>query len=144
MKPISIAGILLIVFGALALAYQGFTYTHRERVLDVGPIHATKDTQEHIPIPPILGGVAFVAGVVLLVSGGKRSAWEPDRCEDWVARIEPPQQSLRNGLTSASALLIWEVSECYARSQSVLACCFLPSRFMRRTRNWNAWKIAAL
>ncbi|HEY4742518.1 MAG TPA: hypothetical protein VIH76_18110 [Candidatus Acidoferrales bacterium] len=74
MKPISIAGILLIVFGALALAYQGFTYTHRERVLDVGPIHATKDTQEHIPIPPILGGVAFVAGVVLLVSGGKRSA----------------------------------------------------------------------
>ncbi|MGC1686198.1 MAG: hypothetical protein WA734_11305 [Candidatus Acidiferrales bacterium] len=74
MKPISIAGILLIVFGALALAYQGFTYTHRERVLDVGPIHATKDTQEHIPIPPILGGVALVAGVVLLVAGGKRSA----------------------------------------------------------------------
>jgi hypothetical protein len=74
MKPIAIAGILLIVFGALALAYQGFTYTHRERVLDVGPIHATKDTQEHIPIPPILGGIALVGGVVLLVAGGKRLA----------------------------------------------------------------------
>jgi uncharacterized membrane protein len=74
MKPLSIAGILLVVLGALALAYQGFNYTHREKVLDVGPIHATKDTQEHIPVPPILGGLALVGGIVLLIAGGKRSA----------------------------------------------------------------------
>jgi hypothetical protein len=74
MKPLSIAGILLVVLGALALAYQGFSYTHREKVLDVGPIHATKDTQEHIPVPPILGGLAVVGGIVLLIAGGKRSA----------------------------------------------------------------------
>jgi len=74
MKPLYIAGILLVVLGALALAYQGFSYTHREKVLDVGPIHATKDTQEHIPVPPILGGLAVVGGIVLLIAGGKRSA----------------------------------------------------------------------
>lgn len=73
MKPISIVGILLVILGVLALAYQGFNYTHREKVLDVGPIHATKDTQEHVPVPPILGGLALVGGIVLLVAGGKRS-----------------------------------------------------------------------
>ena len=46
MKSMSLVGIVLVVLGALALAYQGITYTHRETVLDVGPIHATKDTQE--------------------------------------------------------------------------------------------------
>ena len=72
MKPISLAGILLVVLGALALAYQGITYTHRERVLDLGPIHATKDTQEQIPLPPILGGLALAGGIVLLVAGARR------------------------------------------------------------------------
>lgn len=74
MKSISIAGILLVVLGALALAYQGITYTRREKVVDVGPIHATKDTQEHIPLPPILGGVALLGGVGLLVAGARRTA----------------------------------------------------------------------
>jgi hypothetical protein len=74
MKSASLAGIVLMVLGALALAYQGINYTHREKVLDVGPIHATKDTEEHIPVPPILGGLALVAGIVLLVSGAKQKA----------------------------------------------------------------------
>jgi uncharacterized membrane protein len=73
MKPISIAGILLVILGSLALAYQGFNYTHREKVLDVGPIHATKDTQEHVPVSPVLGGLALVGGIVLLMAGGKRA-----------------------------------------------------------------------
>jgi hypothetical protein len=73
MKPMSLAGIVLVVLGALALAYQGITYTHREKVLDIGPIHATKDTEEQIPLPPILGGLALVGGIVLLVAGAKRS-----------------------------------------------------------------------
>jgi uncharacterized membrane protein len=74
MKPSSLAGILLVVLGALALAYQGFNYTHREKVLDVGPIHATRDTQEHISLPPILGGLALIGGVALLVVGAKQKA----------------------------------------------------------------------
>jgi uncharacterized membrane protein len=74
MKSISIAGILLIVLGALVFAYQGINYTRREKVLDVGPIHATKDTQEHIPISPVLGGLALIGGIALLVSGARRSA----------------------------------------------------------------------
>lgn len=74
MKPISIAGVILIVLGALALAYQGINYTHREKVLDIGPIHATEDRQEHIPLSPIVGGLALVAGVALLVAGAKKSA----------------------------------------------------------------------
>lgn len=74
MKPISIAGILLVLLGALALAYQGITYTRRERVIDVGPIHATKDTEKTIPLPPILGGVAILGGIGLLVAGARRTA----------------------------------------------------------------------
>ncbi|MGA8144569.1 MAG: hypothetical protein WB987_11825 [Candidatus Acidiferrales bacterium] len=74
MKPAFLGGILLVVLGALALAYQGINYTRRERVLDVGPIHATKDTQEQIPLPPILGGLALVGGIVLLVTGAKQNA----------------------------------------------------------------------
>ncbi len=72
MKTTSLAGILLIVVGALALAYQGFNYTHREKVLDVGPIHATVDDQKHVSIPPILGGLVLLAGVGLLVAGARQ------------------------------------------------------------------------
>ena len=74
MKSTSIAGILLVILGVLALAYQGINYTRRDRVLDVGPIHATKDTQEHISVPPIIGGLALVGGIVLLLAGGKRAS----------------------------------------------------------------------
>lgn len=72
MKPSTLAGILLVVLGALALAYQGINYTRREKVIDLGPIHATEDVHKHIPIPPILGGLALVGGIVLLVSGPKQ------------------------------------------------------------------------
>jgi hypothetical protein len=74
MKPISWFGILLVVLGALALAYQGFTYTRQEKVLDVGPIHATAERHERVSIPPLLGGLALVGGVALLVMGAKRGS----------------------------------------------------------------------
>jgi len=67
-------GILLAVLGGLALAYQGFTYTHREKVIDFGPIHATRDDHERVSIPPIVGGLALVGGIALLVVGGKKSS----------------------------------------------------------------------
>jgi len=72
MKTNSILGILLVVVGALALAYQGITYTKHEDVLDVGPIHATADRQERIPLPPILGGLALAGGIALLVVGARQ------------------------------------------------------------------------
>ncbi|MGB8474762.1 MAG: hypothetical protein WCE61_11820 [Candidatus Acidiferrum sp.] len=74
MKTTSIIGILLVVCGALALAYQGFNYTHREKVIDLGPIHATADEQKHVSIPPILGGLALVGGIVLLVAGARKNS----------------------------------------------------------------------
>lgn len=73
MKTSSIVGILLIILGALALAYQGITYTTQKKVLDIGPIQATKEEQKTIPLPPILGGIALVGGVVLLITGGKNA-----------------------------------------------------------------------
>ena len=74
MKPIIVIGIVLILLGGLALAYQGFTYTRTEKVIDLGPIQATTETKERIPIPPILGAIALIGGVSLLVIGRKRAA----------------------------------------------------------------------
>jgi hypothetical protein len=68
-----VVGIVLIVAGALALAYQGISYTREREVLEVGPISATAETRERIPIPPILGGLAIAAGVVLIVVGRRRA-----------------------------------------------------------------------
>jgi len=66
-----IVGLVLIVIGIVALAYQGLTYTTRETVLDIGPLHATADKSHTIPLPPVLGVVALVAGAGLLVMSGR-------------------------------------------------------------------------
>ena len=72
MKPMTLAGVVLLVLGLVALAYQGFSYTSRETVIDIGPIKATADTEKHVPIPPIAGAAAVLAGVVLLVAGQRK------------------------------------------------------------------------
>ncbi len=72
MKPISLAGIVLIVLGLAALAYQGFTYTTRDTVIDLGPIHATAERQKTVPLPPVLGIVAVVGGVALMIAGARK------------------------------------------------------------------------
>ncbi len=69
MKPYIWGGILFIVLGGFALVYQGFNYTHQEKVFDVGPIHATAEKHDHVSIPPVLGGLALVGGIVMLVAG---------------------------------------------------------------------------
>lgn len=66
MKPTYGVGVLLIVLGLAALAYQGFSYTTRETVLDIGPIHATADRERSVTLPPVVGIAAVGAGVLLV------------------------------------------------------------------------------
>lgn len=74
MKPMAIAGVLLIVLGLAALAYQGITYTSRETVLDIGPITATAEREKTFPLPPVIGVAAVVGGIGLLVVGMRKRA----------------------------------------------------------------------
>jgi UDP-N-acetylmuramyl pentapeptide phosphotransferase/UDP-N-acetylglucosamine-1-phosphate transferase len=62
-----IAGIILIVMGALALAYHGIRYTTREKLIDIGPLKVTAAERKTIPLPPVVGGVAIVAGIALIL-----------------------------------------------------------------------------
>jgi uncharacterized membrane protein len=71
-NPIALVGIALIVLGIVAFAYQGITYTSREKIIDIGPFQATAETQKTIPLPPLVGGLALVGGIVLLVVGAKK------------------------------------------------------------------------
>ncbi|MBI2681214.1 MAG: DUF3185 domain-containing protein [Candidatus Solibacter usitatus] len=64
-------GIILIVLGLAGLAWGGFTYTTREKVIDLGPIQATREQTHNVPLPPIAGALALIGGVVLLVAGKK-------------------------------------------------------------------------
>ena len=73
MKPAGIIGIILIAIGIIALAYGGFTYTKREKVIDAGPLQVSADKQKTVPFPPILGGLCLVGGIVLVVVGNKSS-----------------------------------------------------------------------
>jgi hypothetical protein len=74
MKMASIVGIVLIVLGVIGLAVGGINYTSREKVIDIGPIEATAEKRERIPISPIAGGIALAAGVVLLIAGNRRTS----------------------------------------------------------------------
>jgi hypothetical protein len=67
-----LAGIILIVLGALALVYQGIRYTTQEKVIDLGPLQVTASERRSIPLPPIVGGVALVAGIALVMADRKK------------------------------------------------------------------------
>ena len=71
MKAPTIAGILLILLAVIAFSYQGITYTKREKMLDIGPIQATAEKKETIPLPPIFGALALAGGVALIFVGAK-------------------------------------------------------------------------
>jgi uncharacterized membrane protein len=72
-NPTVLLGIALIVLGIVAFAYQGITYTTREKVIDLGPIQASVDTKKTLPLPPILGGLVLAGGIVLVMAGAKKS-----------------------------------------------------------------------
>jgi hypothetical protein len=74
MRHMAIVGVVLIVLSVAALVYQGITYTSRETVVDIGPLHATADRQKTLPLPPVLGIAALAGGVVLLIAGVRRNA----------------------------------------------------------------------
>jgi hypothetical protein len=74
MNPIMLGGVALIVLGIVAFAYQGITYTSRDKIIDIGPFQATTDTQKTIPLSPLLGGLALAGGIVLVVVGAKKSS----------------------------------------------------------------------
>ena len=73
LKLITIVGIALIILGVIALAYQGITYTTREKVVEIGPLEATTETKKTIPLPPALGALALAGGIALVIVGAKRS-----------------------------------------------------------------------
>ncbi len=72
MRRIILIGIVLIILGAIALGYQGITYTTHEKVFQLGPIEATEKKEKTIPLPPLVGGVALAAGIVFVVTGGRK------------------------------------------------------------------------
>jgi hypothetical protein len=71
MKTLPVVGLILIVLGIISFAYQGINYTTHKKIVDIGPIQASTTEHKTIPLPPILGGLALVGGVVLLMAGRK-------------------------------------------------------------------------
>ena len=74
MKAATLVGLLLIVLGIGALAYQGISYKSEEKIFDIGSIEATAETTKTIPISPIVGAIAVIAGVTVVSSSGRRGA----------------------------------------------------------------------
>lgn len=72
MRQMTIVGVAFIGLGVAALVYQGITYTSRETVIDIGPLHATADRQKTLPLPPALGIVAVAGGAAMLVAGARK------------------------------------------------------------------------
>ena len=73
MRTYTLLGIILIAVGIAAFAYQGISYTTREKVVDVGPLRMTAEKTRTIPLTPIVGALALVGGIALLVTGSKKS-----------------------------------------------------------------------
>jgi hypothetical protein len=73
MNSTVLIGVVLIVIGIIGLAYQGITYTSREKILDVGPIEATAEKQKTFPLPPIVGGAALVGGLLMVFAGARKT-----------------------------------------------------------------------
>ena len=72
MRTTTFLAVILIALGIVAFAYQGITYTTKEKVVDLGPLKVTTEKSKTIPLPPIVGAVALVGGIALLVMGRKQ------------------------------------------------------------------------
>jgi hypothetical protein len=72
MAPARVLGTVLVIIGIVALVWGGISWTREETIVDLGPIEATAETRESIPLPPLLGGIALLAGIALLVIPARR------------------------------------------------------------------------
>jgi len=72
MKTTILLGVILIALGIVAFGYQGITYTTKEKVADIGPVKVTQEKTNTLPLPPIVGAVALVGGIVLLIVGSRK------------------------------------------------------------------------
>jgi len=72
MKPVTVIGVILIVIGIVALAYQGITYTTSEKVVDLGPLKVEAKRERTIPLPPVVGVIALVGGIVLVAVSARK------------------------------------------------------------------------
>ncbi|MBN2395957.1 MAG: DUF3185 domain-containing protein [Candidatus Atribacteria bacterium] len=73
MKTNTVIAIILIIVGIAIFAYQGISYTTREKVVDVGPVEITADKTNTFPLPPVVGGIALAGGIVLLLVENKKT-----------------------------------------------------------------------
>ena len=73
MKINMLIGLILIALGVVAFAYQGITYTTREKAVNLGPIQVTTQKTHNIPLPPIVGGIALIGGIGLLLVESRRT-----------------------------------------------------------------------
>jgi uncharacterized membrane protein len=73
-KSITLLGIAFILLGIVAFTYQGGSNQSREKIIDISSIQATADTQKTILIPPLLGGLMLIGGIVLVVAASKKSS----------------------------------------------------------------------
>ena len=64
---------ILIVIGIVAFGYQGITYTSREKIINIGPVEITAEKTNTIPLPPVVGGISLVGGILLLLAGNKKT-----------------------------------------------------------------------
>ena len=72
MKPVAVIGVILIILGIAALAYQGITYTTKDKVVDLGPLKVEAQREKTIPLPPIVGVAALIGGIVLVAVSARR------------------------------------------------------------------------
>ena len=73
MSTTKVLAIALIVIGIIAFAYQGISYTSRDNVVDLGPLHVTAERSHTLPLPPIVGAIALVAGLALFFMNGQKA-----------------------------------------------------------------------
>jgi uncharacterized membrane protein YidH (DUF202 family) len=71
MKPATVIGIVLIIVGIIGFAVGGFSFHHKKKDVDLGPLQVSHEKKETVPIPPILSGIALVGGIVLVIAGAK-------------------------------------------------------------------------
>lgn len=73
MNTTKLLAIVLIAIGIIAFAYQGISYTSRENVVDLGPLHVSAEKSHTLPLPPIVGALTLLGGLALLFMDSKKS-----------------------------------------------------------------------